>query len=252
MIIIEQNAVLNISVTKSGIPVVINHMRVLRRQDDTASVIAFNNSGQKIDEWKAVDVEKVIDKDGTETMINGDNNLLFSTIQDTFFFNLTSGSGGSSTLSIAQYTNTDVVTELHDVTPVEVPLVGTQEFLDADFSQTVANRIRCNFAGRIKVTAVVNTESPSSEPSTTGFLRRPGKINIAINGSLQTVSSNYYNRGIRTDAADQDSYHGSATLTQYLDVVLNDQISIYNTALSQTGNSLTLMLENLFLIERMT
>ena len=86
MIIVEQNAILNITVTKDDIPVVINHMRGLRRKDDTDSVILIDELDQKIDEWKAVDVEKVIDRTGNEVLINGDNDLLFATIQNNFFF----------------------------------------------------------------------------------------------------------------------------------------------------------------------
>ena len=86
MIIVEQNPVLNITVFKDGIPVVINHMRGLRRKDDTDSVFIIDELDQKIDEWKAVDVEKVIDRTGAEFIINGDNDFLFETIQKNFFF----------------------------------------------------------------------------------------------------------------------------------------------------------------------
>lgn len=86
MIIIEQNELLNTTVIKDGIPVVINHMRGLRRKDDTNSVIILDELDQKIDEWKAVDVEKVIDRTGAEFIINGDNDFLFETLRDNFFF----------------------------------------------------------------------------------------------------------------------------------------------------------------------
>jgi len=86
MIIVEQNPVLNITVFKDGIPVVINHMRGLRRKDDTESVIALDELDQKIDEWKATEVEKVIDRTGAEFVINGDNVFLHKTLRENFFF----------------------------------------------------------------------------------------------------------------------------------------------------------------------
>jgi len=83
------------------------------------------------------------------------------------------------TPSFAQYTNTDTATELNTVTDTEVPIMGTQIFLDDDFSVN-GNGIQCDFDGVVEVSYAVHHESFSSNVSIEGQISVGGSLDGAI------------------------------------------------------------------------
>lgn len=84
---------------------------------------------------------------------------------------------------IAQYTNTNTTTNLNTVGFTEIPITGTQEFLDPGYTLS-GNGVQVDFTGRIKVTASINLDSAGT-PNRTGL-----EMAVFIAGVEQNGRSN--------------------------------------------------------------
>lgn len=137
------------------------------------------------------------------------------------------GSNSSSSsfkTTYAKTTNSDITTDIQKSTSTQLPLIGNVKILDKDY-EVSGNGIKCKFTGRIKVTCVFSSRSPDT---TVG--RATGRLQCAINDTLENVSVTWYNRTIIQ--ADQEANVDGATLIDILDVSENDVISIYNSVVN--------------------
>jgi len=126
---------------------------------------------------------------------------------------------GHKIVSFAQYSNTDTTTNLNGSVNVnfiiEVPLTGTSEFTDPDFT-VVGNGIQCNFDGQVKVRSQVHMFSNSGRASCQGRFK--------INGTTLAgpVSSTGYIRN--------GSGHNESSISSSCYITVSDgDIITYNT-----------------------
>lgn len=137
---------------------------------------------------------------------------------------------GHKIVSFAQYSNTDTTTDLNTslaVTfPTEVPLTGTAEFTDADFT-VVGNGIQCNFDGVVKVRAQVHQLGSANRVSAQGSF----KVNAST--LVGPVSSTGY---IRTTGGHNESSIASECYIS----VSNGDIITYNTRREAAAGSVVM------------
>ncbi len=129
--------------------------------------------------------------------------------------------GASAILSIAKTTNTDVTTRIQNTTPTELPLTGNEVILDDDY-QINGRGIVCNFNGRIRAICVFSNRLVGSTQN-----RATGRINFAVDSTIQGVGVGWYNRTI-TSGGQQATIEGT-TLIDIIDVVEGQKISVYNS-----------------------
>ena len=141
----------------------------------------------------------------------------------------TGPTGPIGTITIAQTSNTNTTTNLNTVLGVEVPLVGTTEFLDAGFSiPATPNRIQCDFTGRVEVSFNVYATSVGVRPSLDFRITRNGTPIAA------PIFNQMYIRNLTGHA------NGGTSGTYVLSVTSGDQIGIEATRASSATDAVTL------------
>ena len=127
--------------------------------------------------------------------------------------------------------NTDVTSSINNHEPndvntpiaTQIPLAGTVLSTPHPDFTLVDQSYRCNFTGRVEVTAMV-TNAFSNDPGSTR--RVTGTLHAGINGVLQSAGIGWYNRN--NNIAGQEATIAASTLVTELDVKTGDLIGIYN------------------------
>ena len=147
-------------------------------------------------------------------------------------------SDGSSVHALIQLRNTDTTTQLNNSSWTTVPIGGIVDIHDAAaFDIVNTHSVRCKFDGRVK--CHVNLSQ------TTSNVRTQTSVRLTKNGNqFSGVGMSSY---IRSASGHNES---SSDATGYVDVLVNDVISVQSTQQANNGVIVQVAGASLFSVER--